>query len=143
MSRRFMKTVLAAAGAAAVLAVTPFTAQAASYSGGNYGAYAFEGQYPTVGGCSGTFSQKYVRYAEGMTLRYYYSGSCGSFARIENSRPGCVAVAQRADGGGWVSESVDPGITYAYTKIANNLNGRLSRAILSCDGHDLAETPWY
>jgi len=142
MSRRLLKTVLAAAGAAVVVAVTPFTAQAASYSGGNYGAYAFEGQYPTVGGCTGSFTEKYTRHAEGMTLRYYYSSRCGSFARIENSRPGCVAVAVRSNGG-WVSESVDPGITYAYTKIANNLNGRLSKAVLSCDGHDLVETPYY
>ncbi|GAA4079972.1 hypothetical protein [Streptomyces shaanxiensis] len=38
-------------------ALTPLTAHAAPHSGGNYGAYAFEGQYPTVGGCAGTFRQ--------------------------------------------------------------------------------------
>ncbi|MEU7278133.1 hypothetical protein AB0A69_04980 [Streptomyces sp. NPDC045431] len=141
--RRITKTLLAAAGAVTAVALSPFTAQAASYSGGNYGAYAYEGSYPTVSGCSGTFALKYTTGASGITLKYFYSSKCGSFARIENAPQGCVAVAQRADGGGWVSESVDPGINYAYTKIANNLNGRLSRAILSCNGHDLASTPWY
>jgi hypothetical protein len=83
-----------------------------------------------------------------MALKYFYSDKCGSFARIENSRPGCVAVLQRSNDGvgrvdGWVSESVDPGITYAYTQMGNNLNGRVSRALLSCEGHDLTQTGWY
>ncbi|MER7901388.1 hypothetical protein ABTX62_36410 [Streptomyces sp. NPDC096046] len=33
-----------------------------------------------------------TQYAEGMALKYFYSDKCGSFARIENSRPGCAAV---------------------------------------------------
>lgn len=149
MSRRSLKTLLAAGGAAAMMALLPTSAQAAPYSGGNYGAYGNEGQYPTTSYCSGTFRQiGATKYAEGMALKYFYSDKCGSFARIENSRPGCVAVLQRSNSGvgrvdGWVSESVDPGITYAYTQMGNNLNGRVSRAVLSCDGHDLTETGWY
>ncbi len=145
MQRRILKTALAAAGAAVAVAITPLSAQAAPSQGGNYGAYGLEGQYPTTSFCAGTFSLKYQKSASGMTLKYYYSGKCGSFARIENSRANCAALAERnsPSGQGWVSETVDPGITYAYSKIADNLNGRTSRAVLVCDGHRLAETPWY
>ncbi|MBT2419334.1 hypothetical protein J7F01_32690 [Streptomyces sp. ISL-22] len=131
------------------MALTPLTAQAAPHSGGNYGAYAHEGQYPTVSGCSGTFRQVGpTGTAEGMRLKYFYSDRCGSFARIENSRANCAAVLERSNSGagradGWVSETVDAGTDYAYTKIGNNLNGRVSRALLTCDGHVLAHTNWY
>ncbi len=141
MQRRILKSVLAAAGAFGAVLLTPLSTQAAPHQGGNYGIHAYEGSYPTVAGCTGTFAQKHTRSAEGMTLRYYYSSKCGSFSRIENARPGCVAVTERS--GGWVSESVDPGVDYAYTKMVNNLAGRTSRGILSCDGHDLASTPWH
>ncbi|MEU4485625.1 hypothetical protein [Streptomyces purpurascens] len=149
MSRRSLRTLLAAGGAAAVMALLPTSAQAAPYSGGNYGAYGMEGQYPTTSFCSGTFRQVGpTKYAEGMALKYFYSDKCGSFARIESSRPGCAAVLQRSDSGagrvdGWVSETVDSGINYAYTQMGNNLSGRVSRALLSCDGHDLTSTGWY
>ncbi|MEU1852468.1 hypothetical protein ABZ499_25155 [Streptomyces sp. NPDC019990] len=149
MSRRSIRTLLAAGGAAAVLALLPTSAQAAPHSGGNYGAYGMEGRYPTTSFCSGTFRQiGATTYAEGMALKYFYSDKCGSFARIENSRANCAAVLQRSDSGagrvdGWVSETVDAGIDYAYTQMGNNLNGRVSRAVLSCDGHDLVATGWY
>ncbi|MFJ7073783.1 hypothetical protein [Streptomyces sp. NPDC098781] len=150
MRRRSLQTLLAASGAAALLALTPLTtAQAQPFSGGNYGAYGFEGQYPTVGGCTGTFRQVGpTRTADGMALKYFYSDRCGSFARIENSRANCAALLERSDSGaaradGWVSETVDPGIDYAYTMIGNNLSGRVSRAVLTCDGHVLTSTNWY
>ncbi|MGW1884506.1 hypothetical protein [Streptomyces sp. NPDC001970] len=148
MQRRALKTVLATAGAALAVAVSPFTAHAAPFQGGNYGAYAYEGSYPTISACAGTFSLKFQRSFEGITLKYFYSGKCGSFARIENARTNCAAVAQRSNGSvarvdGWASETVDPGINYAYTKIANNLSGKVSRAVLVCDGHELVNTPWY
>lgn len=149
MRRRSLQTLLATSGAAAMMALTPLTAQAAPHSGGNYGAYAHEGQYPTVSGCSGTFRQVGpTGTAEGMRLKYFYSDRCGSFARIENSRANCAAVLERSNSGagradGWVSETVDAGTDYAYTKIGNNHNGRVSRALLTCDGHVLAHTNWY
>ncbi|MFC8987341.1 MULTISPECIES: hypothetical protein [unclassified Streptomyces] len=153
MSRRSLRTLLAAGGAAAVAAVMAVlpasSAHAAPYSGGNYGLYSMEGQYPTVGSCAGTFRQVgATRYAEGMALKYFYSATCGSFARIENSRSNCSAVLERSNNGvgradGWVSETVDPGIDYAYSKIGNNLDGRVSRARLACDGHILTQTNWY
>ncbi|MEV6591500.1 hypothetical protein [Streptomyces acidicola] len=57
-------------------------------------------------------------------------------------------MPERSDNGtgradGWVSETVDSGVTYAYTKIGNNLGGRVSRALLACDGHALTGTAWY
>ncbi|MFI6013231.1 hypothetical protein ACIBAG_31185 [Streptomyces sp. NPDC051243] len=149
MRRRPIQTLLATGGAAALLALTPLTAHAAPHQGGNYGAYAYEGQYPTVGGCAGTFRQVGpTKTAAGMSLKYFYSAKCGSFARIENSRANCAAVLERSNSGagradGWVSETVDAGINYAYTKIGNNLDGRVSRALLACDGHALTTTGWY
>ena len=109
MSRRSLRTLLAVGGAAAVMALLPVSAQAQPFLGGNYGLYGMEGQYPTTSFCSGTFRQiGATKYAEGMALKYFYSDKCGSFARIENSRPGCAAVLQRSDNGagrndGWVS----------------------------------------
>ncbi|MFJ9589050.1 hypothetical protein [Streptomyces acidicola] len=83
-----------------------------------------------------------------MSLKYFYSDRCGSFARIENARQNCAAVLERSNNGtgradGWVSETVDAGVTYSYTKIGNNLGGRVSRALLACDGHALTSTAWY
>jgi hypothetical protein len=37
---------------------------------------------------------------------------------------------------GVVVESVDPGIDFAYTRIANNLQGRLARGAVLCEGDD-------
>ncbi|MFE8952957.1 hypothetical protein [Streptomyces althioticus] len=131
------------------MALLPATAvHAEPFSGGNYGAYAREGQYPTVSGCAGTFRQVDARTFEGMALKYYYSDTCGSFARIENAGANCVALLERSNSGagradGWVSETVDAGLDYAYTKIGNNLNGRVSRAVLACNGHALVNTGWY
>ncbi|WP_234439949.1 hypothetical protein [Streptomyces bicolor] len=83
-----------------------------------------------------------------MSLKYFYSDKSGSFARIENSRANCAVVLERSNSGagrvdGWVSETVDAGIDYAYTKIGNNFNGRVSRVLLACDGHALTTTGWY
>ncbi|MDN3266826.1 hypothetical protein [Streptomyces sp. MA15] len=114
MSRRSLRTLPAAGGAAAVMALLPTSVHAAPHSGGNHGAFAREGQYPTVSGCAGTFRQVgATRSFEGMRLKYFSSDACGSFARIENARTNCAAVLERSNSGagradGWVSETVDP-----------------------------------
>ncbi|MFH8693549.1 hypothetical protein ACWGKK_38495 [Streptomyces chartreusis] len=43
----------------------------------------------------------------------------------------------------WVLETVDPGIDYAYTKVINSLDGRLSKAVLFCGSQGLAESAWF
>lgn len=126
-----------------------------------YPHYRYEGLYPPQTPCSGRYYLPSVRggatktatyQGRTITLKYYYNGGCGSFARIENAPSGqCWAYLDRSDDGGrtWdtVTEPVDSGITFAYTKVGNNLNGRLSRAALVCRGSTsgivLARTNWY
>ncbi|MDQ1038403.1 hypothetical protein QFZ75_004819 [Streptomyces sp. V3I8] len=78
-----------------------------------YGTYANEGLYPESTSCA---------------------GGCGSFARIENAPTNRSTYLDRSDDDGatWAntSEPVGAGLTYAYTKIGNNLNGRVSRTAL-------------
>lgn len=122
-----------------------------------YPYYQYEGSYPENTPCSG---QYYLPDVSGgakltadfagrtITLLYYYSDNCGSFARIENAPSGQWAFLDRSDDGGatWdpVYEPVEEGIDYAYTKVGNNLRGRLSRAALVAeDGRVLARTEWY
>ena len=70
-----------------------------------------------------------------VTLKYFYNGACGSFARIENAPRNCWVVLDRSTDGGrtwtWVMETVDPGIDFAYTMMGNNLSGRVSEGRLS------------
>ena len=127
-----------------------------------YPYYQYEGLYPTQTPCSGRYyrpqvsggaTKTVIRNGRTITLKYYYHGSCGSHARIENAPSGeCWAYLDRSNDGGrtWanVTEPVDPGISYAYTKVGNNLNGRVSRAALVCRGSGstflvLARTSWY
>ncbi|GAA1605323.1 hypothetical protein GCM10009789_69100 [Kribbella sancticallisti] len=148
--------------AVAALWIQPSAAQAAPYSSGNYGAFAYEGSYPTIGGCSGTFflpsdvpggSVQYASWqGRQVKLEFYYSHRCGAYGRVSNAPQGCTVYVYRDSNGdrnydGVVGESVDPGIDFAYTKIANNLNGRLAKATLVCrDVHGswaLAATDWY
>lgn len=122
-----------------------------------YPYYQYEGLYPTQTPCSGRYYLPPVRGGatrtvtyQGwiITLKYYYHGECGSFARIENAPSGqCWAYLDRSNDNGqtWanVAEPVDPGINFAYTKVGNNLSGRVSRAALVCGGGVLARTNWY
>jgi len=131
-----------------LVALAAPAAQAAPYQGGNYGLYGMEGFYPTQEPCAGTFRLIHSTTWNGIRLKYFYSDVCGSFARIENAPQNSSALLQRSDDGrpeadGWVAESVDPGINYAYTMIGNNLHGRVSRAVLVVDGHQVAWTSWY
>ncbi len=121
-----------------------------------YGTFKYEGSYPEHTPCKyhlppvagGATRSAYLRGWGHITLKYYFSDRCGSFARIENAPTGrcTVYLGRSADRGRtWalVSEPVDPGIDFAYTKVANNLDGRLSAAALICDSNVLAWTNWY
>ena len=141
--------------AAAVLAAMAVagTAQAAPFHNGDYPRYAYEGRYPDNTPCTYSLNQSRVATWGGrrITLRYYYSGGCGSFARIDNAPRDCSVWLDRTPDrdtvGGWdyVGETVDPGINFAYTKVGNNLNGRLSRGALVCGPRNyvIARTGWY
>lgn len=153
---------LAAVTTALVILLQPLTAQAAPYVQGDFGAFPYENSYPTVAGCSGTFflpsdlpggAVKYANWAgRQVKLEFYYSNRCGAYARISNAPASCQAEIRRDSNGdrreeGRMWETVDPGIDYAYTRIANNLNGRLAKAQLVCvDGSTaylVADTDWY
>lgn len=152
----FRKVTLAVAalavGGIGVLTAAP-AAQAAPYNSAGYPRFSYEGRYPGSTPCSGHFRQVGpTRTASWrgrtISLKYFYSDGCGSFARIDNATPDCWAVVDRTPGTdrstwAWVGETVDPGINYAYTKMANNLNGRYSRGALACSGTLLARTDWY
>ena len=80
-------------------------------------------------------------------MTYRYSDGCGSYARIDGAPTECSAFVDRSEDGGrtWdnFAEPVDTGLDYAYTKVASNLDGRVSRAALVCDHLVLARTAWY
>jgi hypothetical protein len=119
--------------------------------GPGYPGFEHEGAYPEDTPCAGEFvtEQRITVDYQGYTiaLSYYYHGECGSFARIENAPTSCAAVLERSTDNGvswaWVGEIVEPGLSYAYTQIGNNLAGRKSRAALACDGKVLQRTGWY
>lgn len=146
--------VAAAVAAAGVVALAPFQAQATATWSESYGELPNEGLYPEQTSCSGSYFQPKVpggatKTAEykghTVTLTLYYHRDCGAFARIENAPQDCEAHINRLQGNSiiWMKESVDPGIDYAYTMIANSLDGREVRAVLFCNGENLAETSWY
>jgi hypothetical protein len=149
-----LKRIAGAAGVVAVASLAIATgAEAAPFdSGAGYPRFAHEGVYPENSGCSYRLQQSRTGNWGGRSvrLRYYYSGGCGSFARIDNAPRDCSVFLDRTpDGdtvGGWdyVGETVDPGINFAYTKVGNNLSGRLSRGALVCgSGTVVTRTSWY
>jgi hypothetical protein len=141
-------TALAGLAVVATMAVAG-SAQAAPFHNGDYPRYAYEGRYPERTPCSYSLNQSRVASWGGhrITLRYYYSGRCGSFARIDNAPRACTAIIDRSANGGrtWSSvwETVDRGIDFAYTQVGNNLSGRVSRAALACDRQLVARTRWF
>ncbi|MDT0309346.1 hypothetical protein RM780_20625 [Streptomyces sp. DSM 44917] len=150
-ARSFLAGAVAAAGLVA-LASPP--AQAAASWSASYGELPGEGLYPEETSCSGAYGQPDVpggatRTAQyngrTLTLRFYYHGDCGAFARVENAPQECSAHINRLEGNSivWMRETVDPGLDYAYTMIANNLDGRQARAVLFCGDTALARTEWY
>ena len=147
MRFKFLAT-LAGVAVVATIAVAG-SAQAAPFQNGDYGRYAYEGRYPENTPCRYSLNQRRVATWRGhrITLRYFYSGGCGSFARIDNAPRNCTAIIDRSANGGrtWsaVWETVDPGIDFAYTQVGNNLRGRVSRAALACDRRAIVRTNWF
>lgn len=126
--------------------------QAAPFDSGGYPRFTYEGRYPESTPCRyGLLQSRTASWAgRRITLKYFYSGGCGSFARIENAPRDCWVILDRtrttstAGGWEWVGETVDAGISFAYTKVGNNLSGRLSRGALVCGkGTVLTRTSWY
>jgi hypothetical protein len=115
-------------------------------SGHGYPRFAHEDLYPENTSCHFRLREStHDRFAgRTITLRYFYSRGCGSYARIDNAPRSCEVWLDRTRGrdtiGGWdsVYETVDPGLDFAYTRIGNNLHGRLSRAALVCGKRHVA-----
>jgi hypothetical protein len=148
------KTLAGLAGVATAFSLAAATgAQAEPFDSKGYPRFAHEGLYPERSGCKYRLQNSAKGRYGGRTisLRYYYSGRCGSFARIDNAAPSCrVWLDRTPDGdtvGGWdfVGETVDPGIDFAYTQVGNNLGGRLSRGALTCGKENgvIVRTPWF
>jgi hypothetical protein len=126
-------------------------AQAAPFNSPGYPRFTYEGSYPESTPC--TYSQLASRTAtwsgRNITLKYFYSSGCGSFARIDNAPRDCKVYLDRTlsnnvNSWEWVAETVDSGISFAYTKVGNNLSGRFSRGALVCgSGTVLTRTNWY
>jgi hypothetical protein len=154
---RIRALVLTAVTAVSVLAAAG-AAQAAPYAGGNYPALGYEGKYPEQTPCRYAVqqSQKATYKGQTITLRLFYNGRCGAFARIDNAPQGCTVTLWRTQGVattaaaadqapiGSISEPIDPGINFAYTQVADNLGGRSAQALLACGGGPaIARTNWY
>jgi hypothetical protein len=123
----------------ASLAAAP-AADAAPIWGGDYAfVLAYEGLYPTQTPCVGKFvnvrQMPFTWNGRTGMLKLFYNGNCGAYIRADNMDPSCEVVAQRysSDGfyDGWVIETSD-GLTFAYTKMLNNLNGRWALGSLFC-----------
>ncbi len=149
-----------AAASLGVLGLAP--AQAVSYHNGNYGSMAHENAYPNGNhacggghGWSQPVSAKSYRFAgRTLTIRLCYSNSYGAYARLDGAAVNdsrCKAILDRSNSPhetkSWSSvwETVDSNVGYAYTKVGNDLHGRLARAAVSCDGSGKApaQTAWY
>lgn len=119
--------------------------------GPGYPMFEYEGVYPSSTPCRDRFQlqQSTTGTYEGhaITLKYYYHDDCGSFARIDGAPESCAAILDRSTDDGaswtWVRELVEPGIDFAYTRMGNNLEGRVSRAALACDGQVIVRTEWF
>jgi hypothetical protein len=113
-------------------------AQAAPLQSGDYGKYAHEGKYPEHTGVKFRLIARRTATHAGrtVTLKVFYSPRVGTFARIDNAPRDCIVVVDRTPGTqqitGVVGETVDAGISFAYTRVANNLQGRLARGALMC-----------
>jgi len=148
----------AAAAAVGVLGVNP--AEAASFHDGNYGTFAHEGRYPTGNhACGGkgwsqpVRAKRYHFHGRTLTIRLCYNNSYGAYARLDGARVNdsrCYAILDRSNhphetrSFSSVDETVDDNVGYAYTKVGNDLHGRLARAAVICGGGPgVVQTSWY
>ena len=137
MRRKLLAVALSALAAGAMATAVP--AEAVPLQSGNYGVYPNEGKYPEQTGAKFRLVATRAVNHRGrrVTMKVFYNGRIGTFARIDNAPRDCVVVVDRTPGNqqitGVVGESVDPGISFAYTRIANNLQGRLARGALICE----------
>lgn len=161
MSRMILRAVGAGAAAVAVGVLGLSPAQAASYHNGNYGSMAHENAYPNGNhACGGGYgwsqpvqAKSYRFGGRTLTIRLCYSNSYGAYARLDGAAVNdsrCKAILDRSNSAhetrSWSSvwETVDGGVRYAYTKVGNDLNGRLARAAVYCDGGPgVVQTAWY
>ncbi|MEW2506291.1 hypothetical protein AB0878_38160 [Amycolatopsis sp. NPDC047767] len=151
--------ILTTAVAAAALSFAAVPANAAPLSSAPYGAYANEGTFPSSGPCPhGSFSaaRRVFTQAPGsdgtlhpLQIDLMYYGACGAFAEVTDTltnsgTDNCTVYVDRSDDGGttWVNTTDQMEFGYGETRIANNLNGRLARAAVSCNG-ELTRTGWY
>lgn len=118
--------------------------------GPGYPMFEYEGLYPEYTPCNSQFqllestTGTYQGYE--IELRYYYHDDCGSLAVILNAPESCAVILHRSTDGGmswaWIRELVEPGFKHARTKMGNNLEGRVSRGVLACDGQEIVRTEW-
>jgi hypothetical protein len=149
--RKLLKILLVGLAVAATILTTTAPAEAASYTTGNFGklyvngVHISENYYPNGDhACDGGYgwyrpvpTLHPVWRGHTYTLRLCYSPYYGAYARLDNAirnDPYCAAVLFRfaPQGSGAVNESVDSDVTYAYTKVGNNLDGRTAVASLEC-----------
>ena len=86
----------------AALALTPAAAPAQPFPGPGYPKYANEGRYPEATSCKYSLQASRTASFAGrrITLKYFYNGRWGSFARIDNAPRSCrVTLDRSADGG--------------------------------------------
>jgi hypothetical protein len=119
--------------------------------GPGYPMFEYEGLYPSSTPCRGEFQLQQrttgTYQDREIALEYFYHDDCGSFARIEDAPEDCVVILDRSTDAGvswaWVRERVEPGLDFAYTMMGNNLEGRVSRGALVCNGLVIVRTDWW
>ena len=98
MRNKLLAAVVSALAVGALATAVP--AEAVPTQGGNYGVYPNEGKYPEQTGAK--FRRVATRTAthEGrrVTLKVFYNGRIGTFARIDNAPRDCVVVVDRTPG---------------------------------------------
>lgn len=128
-------------GIASAVLIAPAASAAPSWEG-DYPSLPNEGLYQNQTACAGQYvnvqQDPFTYRGRNGMLKLYYNGGCGAYVRADNMDPGCWVQALRDSNrdlsyDGAVSESSD-GLTFAYTQVTNNLNGRYTWGLLWCPG---------